>query len=111
TGVQTCALPIGRRPPRRPLPRVSRVVGAAGGASVQGGHEPGGRDRAVGVLAQLGDLLPVDRAVQADPDPAPAAHVGRAEEPVRIGGDEFGLYAGWCGTPQVRERVLVVTVL
>ena len=64
----------------------------------------------VGVLAELGDLGPVGLAVEADPDPAAAADVRGAEDPVRLGRDQLGLGAGRGGAPQVRELVLVVAL-
>ncbi len=73
-------------------------------------RQPGRRDHPVGVLAQLGDLGPVRIAVQPDADPAPAAYVRRAEEPLGRRRGELVLGPGRCGAPQVRELVIVVAV-
>jgi D-amino-acid oxidase len=72
--------------------------------------QPGGRDDPVGVLAQLGDLGPVHRSVQADPDPAAVADVRRPEEPVRVGPDQFLLRPWRRRAPQVREVLGMVPV-
>src|SRR5690606_32970478 len=75
-------------PPRdRPLPA------RWSGQSVEPRHQSRRRDGAVGVLAHLGDLVPVDVAVEAHPDPAAVTDVGRAEEPVGIGAYELLLRA------------------
>jgi hypothetical protein len=53
--------------------------------AVEESDQPGGGDGPVSVLAQLGDLRPVQVPVEPDTDPAPAAHIRRPEEPVRLG--------------------------
>src|SRR5512140_2902688 len=82
--------------------------------AVQPGGQPRGRDDAVGVLAELGDLGPVDLAVdlavEANADPAAAADVGRPEEALRVGGGELLLRSGRRRAPQVRELIVVMAV-
>jgi hypothetical protein len=62
----------------------------------------------MGLGADAGHLIPVDVAVQPEPDPAPMAHVRRPEEAVWFRARQFLLGAGRRGAPQVREPVVVV---
>ena len=77
-------------------------------ALVEEGHQLHWRHHAVGVLAQLRDLRPVDIAVEAHADPAASANVGRPEKPVRRAGDKLGLRARRRGAPQVRKLIVMV---
>ena len=67
--------------------------------AVEEGCQPGRGDGPVGVLAQFGDLGPVQVAVEADADPSPVADIRRPEEPAGVGGEEFVLGSGQAGTP------------
>ena len=78
---------------------------------VELGHELGRRDHAVGLLADLADLVPVVAPVQPQRDPSPATDVGGPEEALGLGLDQLGLHAGRRGADEVREVVLVVAVL
>src|SRR5579863_7968864 len=92
----------------RSMPRSLNAGGWAASAFVEDGYQLGGGHRAVGVLAQLRDLRPVDIAVEPHADPAAAANVGRPEELVRRPGDELGLRASRRGAPQVRKVIVMV---
>ena len=59
-------------------------------------------DDAVGVLAELRDLIPVDLVQQAHPDPTPVPDIGRPEEDCRVTGDECRLGAGRGGPQPLR---------
>ncbi len=72
--------------------------------------ERSGRHRAVGVLAELGELVRRDAPVKAYADPAAVTDVRRHEEVLRLAADEFLLRPGGRGQPKVREMVLVVPV-
>src|SRR4030095_12774006 len=54
----------------------------------QCGRQAFGRGHAVAVLENLGDLVPIDLAVEPHADPAFVADVRRVEELVRVGVDE-----------------------
>src|SRR3984885_11094101 len=95
---------------RCPNPASRPAAGRGAALPVEESRQPGGRDRPVCVVAQLGYLRPVRVTVQPDADPAPAAHVRRAEEPGWPGGGEFLLRSRQACTPQVRELVVVVAV-
>ena len=69
---------------------------------VQLGHQPGGDD-AVGVGDQLGDLVPVDRDVEVDAEPAAVADVRRPEEPLGVGGDQRLLVPGGAAHQKARR--------
>jgi len=66
------------------------------------------RDQLMSLSADDGYLIPVDVAVEPDPDPASMAHVRGPEEAVRFGTREFLLGARRRGAPQVRELVVVM---
>ena len=83
------AAPASRWPGAAPPRSRGRSWASRAGLAVQLGGQPGGRDDAVGVLAELGDLGPVGVAVEADADPAAAADVGRPEEALRVGRGEL----------------------
>src|SRR4029453_18460957 len=53
-----------------------------------------GGDRVVGVGDQLGDLLPVDRDVEVDPEPAAVADIGRPKVSLGVRGHQRLLVAG-----------------
>jgi hypothetical protein len=89
---------------------ITKAASVRTSLAVQKGGQPGGRDDAVGVLAELGDLGPVGVAVEADADPAAAADVGRPEEALRVGRGELLLRPRWRRAPQVRELVVVMAV-
>ncbi len=98
--------------------RIDEVLGLTptdlaprGALRVEAGDQLLRRDHAVGVLADPGDLVPVEIDVEADADPAAAADVRRAEEPVRLGFDQRLLRAGRRRAPEVREVVAVVAVV
>jgi len=55
-------------------------------------------------------LVPVDVAVEADPDPAAMADIRRPEKPVRFRARQFLLGTRRRRAPQVREVSLVVPV-
>ena len=80
------------------------------GLVIELGYQSAGRDHAVRVLAELGDLGPVDVAVEPDADPAPVPDVGRPEEPAGVRRGQFLLGPRRRGAPQVRELVVVVPV-
>ena len=75
---------------------------------VECGDQFGRRHSPVGVFTDRGHLGPVDVPVETYSQPASAADVRWAEEPLGLGVDEFGLDAGGGGTPQMGEIVVVV---
>ena len=88
----------------------AEITRAVLGVIVELGGQPRGGCDAIGVLAEFGDLGPVDGAVEADADPAAAADVGRPEEALRVGRGELLLRSGRRRAPQVRELVVVMAV-
>ena len=69
-----------------------------------------GRDLAVRVLDDSGDLVPIGIAVEPDADPAPAADVRRHEEAVRFLINDLRLHTGGSRAPQREPAVAVVIV-
>lgn len=68
------------------------------------------RNGAEGLFAGSRYLVPVDFAIEPDSDPATCPYIGRPEEAVRLGCDEFCLNSRECGTPQMWEVVIVVAI-
>jgi hypothetical protein len=66
------------------------------------------RHRPVGVLDDLGDLVPVDRHVEVHAEPAAATDVRRHEKPLGIRRDHRPLHAG---RRRARERQSIVVVV
>src|SRR5215471_11564817 len=78
--------------PWRPRMSSSPIVAALGGAECLA-HELLRRNLCVRVLADPGQLVPVEAAVESHAEPAAVADVGRDEEPLRLGLDEHLLHA------------------
>ena len=80
------------------------------GSAVEERDEAFRGDLPVGVCADLGHLLPVRVDVQADAEPAAAAHVRRAEEALGLLLDELLLDTRRRGAPDGQAAVAVVVV-
>ncbi len=89
------------RHPGHPGPGPARII--------EGSDQAAGRDRPVGILDQFRHGGPVERHIEPDADPAPAAHIGRDKENVRVLGDQLRLRAGRGGAPE-RQPVIVMVI-
>lgn len=86
----------------------SRGVGFAG--KIESGDELLRRNGTKRFLAHSCELVPIELAIESDPNPAPSSYVGWAEEPIGFAGDELRLRTGWSGAPQVWEVIVMVAV-
>src|SRR5919204_4592064 len=71
-------------------------------------HEASRRYLCVRILHDAGELVPVERAVESHPEPAPVAPVRGHEKPLRVRVDEHLLHSFGSGTPQREASVAVM---
>jgi len=95
---------------RSGFPRRRQASGSGGRRIVEKTCEPDWRDHPVGINAQFGDLGPVAIPVEPYADPASAADVLRAEESLRVAGDQVLLGAVRGCAPEVWPYDLVVAL-
>jgi hypothetical protein len=74
----------------------------------QFGNQFFGRDGAESVLADRGQLAPIQVTIQSDPDPTTRSYIRWSEEPVGFCRDELVLGSWWGSAPHVREIVVVM---
>src|SRR4051812_15439235 len=74
---------------RRPTWLSWEPASVSSGSGIQLGDEAGRSHGPVRLRADGLDLIPVDVAIEAHADPAPAADIGRAEEAVGFGRRQF----------------------